>query len=121
MRIWTTCVLAIVALTVSVPAATSGAGRLPASASATRTWAPDGYQPQLRTQPGSAGAAAHPDSQAVRPGVVVDSEPMTSEGLSFSWAGASRWGQSVGGGLIALLAIAGASAMRERRHRLVLH
>ena len=76
------------------------------------TRAPDGYQPQLRTQPDSAGAAAHPDSQAVRPGVVVQAEPSTSSGFSFSWVSGAVG--AIGGGLIALLA-PGASAMRERR------
>ena len=119
MRIWTTCVLATVALTVAVPAATAAPDGYQPQLRRPGNWLPDGYQPQLRTQPGSAGATAHPDSQAVRPGVVVDPCLTTSEGLSFSWGSVAVG--AIGGGLIALLAIAGASAMRERRHRLVLH
>ena len=117
MRIWTTCVLAIVALTVSVPVAGAAPDGYQPQLQGLGTWAPDGYQPQLRTQPGSAGAAAHPDSQAVRPSVVVDSEPTTSEGSSFRWGSVAVG--AIGGGLIVLLAIVGASAMRERRRRLV--
>lgn len=117
MRIRMTCVLAIVALTVAVPVLAAVPDRSQLQLSDTRV--PDGYQPQLHTQPGSASAAAHPDSLAVRPSVVVEAGPTTNEGLSFRW-GSLAVG-AVGGGLIVLLAIAGASAMRERRRGLVLH
>jgi hypothetical protein len=113
-----TCVSAIVALTVAVPVAAARPDIYQPQLQGPGAGLPDGYQPQLRTQSDSGGAAVHPDSWAVRPGVIVEQEPTTSEGVSFGWESVSLG--AVGGGLIALLAIAGASAMRERR-RLVLN
>jgi hypothetical protein len=113
MRIRTTCALAVAALTVAVPVAAAAPDGYQPQLQDIGIRTPDGYQPQLRAQPNSAGAAAHPDSQAVRPSVVVQPEPSPSDGFSFSW-GSGVVG-AIGGGLIALLAVAGASAMRERR------
>jgi hypothetical protein len=63
----------------------------------------------------STGASSHPDSLAVRAGVSIPAS--TVEGEPFSWTGVAFG--TVGGALIVLLGIVGASAMRERR-RLVL-
>jgi hypothetical protein len=128
MRIRTTLALTVTTLTLGVPVATA---------------APDGYQPDavdrylatvgeagepdavaryLRNHPngpgfsiGSTGASSHPDSLAVRAGASIPAN--TVEGESFSWTGVAFG--TIGGALIVLLAVAGASAMRERR-RLVL-
>jgi hypothetical protein len=80
---------------------------------------PDGYQPQLRVgaASGIAAAALHPDSRAVRPGVVAETAPITENGLGFSWA--SGVIGALGAWFVAVLAVVAASAMRERR-RLVL-
>lgn len=69
------------------------------------------------TEPGSTGAAGHPDSQAVRPSVVAQPTRATDDVFSVSWE-SSVLG-ALGAGLIALLAFVGVSAMRER-HRPVL-
>ncbi len=129
MKIRTTLALALATLAIGVPVATA---------------APDGYQPDavdryianavgqteqpdavdryLRNHPNGAetvfdstGASGHPDSLAVRPGASVPLEQTGTDG--FSWATAAAFGGL--GALIVLLAVAGASAMRERR-RLVL-
>jgi hypothetical protein len=120
MKIRTTLALAIATLALGVPVAAA---------------APDGYQPQLQpsSQPdafdrylrnhstgvepalGSTGASGHPDSLAVRPG--VGAPVSTVEAEAFSWTGIALG--MFGGALIVLLAVVGASAMRERR-RLVL-
>jgi hypothetical protein len=104
-------------LTVAVPVAAAAPDGFQPQLQDSGVSAPDGYQPQLRTEPGSGGAAAHPDSRAIRPGVAAEAEATTGDGFSFSW-GSGAVG-AAGGLLVALLAIAGASAMRERR-RLVL-
>jgi hypothetical protein len=80
---------------------------------------PDGYQPQLRegAASGIGAAALHPDSRAVRPGVVAETEPLTEDGFGFSWS--SGVIGALGAWMVAVLAVVAASAMRERR-RLVL-
>lgn len=60
------------------------------------------------------GAAGHPDSRAVRPSPIVELEPL-SGGRDWTTGAVG----ALGGALLALLAIVGASAIRERR-RLVL-
>ncbi len=127
MKIRTTLAVAVTTLTLGVPVATAD---------------PDGYQPDavdrylvslgqagepdaiaryLRNHPNGvgfspdSGAATHPDSLAVRAGTSVPGS--TVEADTFSWAGVAFG--TLGGALIVLLAVAGASAMRERR-RLVL-
>jgi hypothetical protein len=81
---------------------------------------PDALERYLRnnTPPpyavGSNGAADHPDSLGARPTLVAGSE-FASDGRDWT---VGAFG-ALGGALLALLAIAGASAMRERR-RLVL-
>ena len=120
MRIRTAFTLAVAALAIGVPAAAAAD--------------PDGYQPQLQVgaQPepfdrhnlaeeqserstAATGAASHPDSRADRswPGV---GEQTTVDDRGWSTAALG----ALGGALIMLLAIVGASAIRERR-RLVLH
>lgn len=83
---------------------------------------PDALARYLRNHPSGAesalystGAASHPDSLAVRPGVSVSVERPQAGG--FSWEGSALG--ALGGALIVLLAVVGASTMRERR-RLVL-
>ena len=61
--------------------------------------------------PDSAGAASHPDSLAVRPGVSVPLN--TVEAGGFSWITVAFG--TLAGVLSVLLAIVGASTMRERR------
>ena len=121
MKLRTTLALAVTALAIGVPAATAAAE-------------PDGYQPQLQlgAQPEpfdrynlaeeqsdvstrATGAAGHPDSRADRswPGV-GEQTPVDDRDWSTVALGA------VGGAFAMLLAIVGASAIRERR-RLVLH
>ena len=94
---------------------------------------PDGYQPQLgvgaQSQPFdryvidqsvrsvTGGAASHPDSRAVRPGIVAEAEPIADVGSRFSW-GSGAVG-ALGAWLVVVLAVAAASATRGRR-RLVL-
>jgi hypothetical protein len=83
---------------------------------------PDAIDRYLRNHPNGAesaldskGASSHPDSLAVRAGVSIPAT--TVDGETFSWTGVAFG--TIGGALIVLLAVAGASAMRERR-RLVL-
>jgi hypothetical protein len=123
MKFWTALALAGAALAIGMPAAAAAAAA-----------DPDGYQPQLRVgaQPApfdrynlaeeqsdmsvrATGAASHPDSRADRswPGV-GDQAPAVDRDWSTAALGA------LGGALVMLLAIVGASAIRERR-RLVLH
>ena len=95
---------------------------------------PDGYQPQLgegaqsepfdrypineSTRSVAGGAAAsHPDSRAVRPGVVAEAEPTADDGSGVSW-GSGAVG-ALGAWLVVVLAVVAASATRGRR-RLVL-
>ena len=88
----------------------------------TQTDQPDALDRYLRNNPSgaesardSAGAARHPDSRAVRPGgASVTSDRSESAGLSWEIGAIGALGA-----LILLLAVVGASAMRERR-RLVL-
>jgi hypothetical protein len=120
MKLWTALALAGAALAIGAPAATAAD--------------PDGYQPQLQVgaQPTpfdrynlaeeqsdvsirATGAAGHPDSRADRswPGV---GEPAPVDDRDWSTAALG----ALGGALVVLLAVVGASAIRERR-RLVLH
>ena len=120
MRIRNTFALAIAAVSIGVPAATAAD--------------PDGYQPQLQVGAQSepfdrhnlaeeqsemstavTGAASHPDSRADRSWSGVGEQTAVGDrDLSTAAVGA------LGGALVMLLAIVGASAIRERR-RLVLH
>lgn len=137
MKIRTTLALAVTALSLGVPVATADPdGYQPDLRSSAQPDAVDRYlanSPRRAGEPdaidrflrnrssssvsslGSAGASRHPDSLAVRPSVLVPAESAEAEG--FSWAAGALG--TVGGALIVLLAVAGASAMRERR-RLVL-
>jgi hypothetical protein len=134
MKIRTTLALGVAALTLGVPVAAA---------------VPDGYQPQLqgglspdaierylrnaapvepdavarylrnRTTSSSPsfennGPAAHPDSRAARSGPAVE---LAAASGGHDWTTGAVG--AVGGALLALLAIVGASAIRERR-RLVL-
>ena len=134
MKLHTTLAVVATTLTISVPAAVA---------------APDGYQPQLRSdgvtdvfdrylrsnappsqpdvferyvqnnapsaQPDVNHAAGHPDSLGARPGMVAETAPITADGRDWTLGAFG----ALGGVVLALLAIAGASAIRER-HRLVL-
>lgn len=82
---------------------------------------PDAIARYLRNHPsgaesalGSTRAAGHPDSRAVRPGVIFPLD--RAEDVGSSWKIGLG---ALGGVLIVLLAVVGASTMRERR-RLVL-
>ena len=134
MKIRTTLALGVAALTLCAPVAAAD---------------PDGYQPRLqggvspdvidrylrnnapvapdavarylrnRTKSSSAtfennGPAGHPDSLAARPGPAVELAPASG---GHDWTTGAVG--AVGGALLALLAIVGASTIRERR-RLVL-
>ena len=133
MKLRTAFALAVAALAMGVPLA--GA-------------TPDGYQPQLQAgsepdafdrylrnnaplqQPDAfdrylannapqtvetTGAAGHPDSRAVRPSPTNEITPVGGDGRDWTTGAVG----ALGGALFALLAIVGASAIRERR-RLVL-
>jgi hypothetical protein len=129
MKLHTALAVVVTALAVAVPTAVA---------------APDGYQPQLRPdaipdafdrylrsnapqpqpdaferylrsnapQPQSGGdnAARHPDSLGARP-AVVERVTTTAEGRDWT---AGAFG-ALGGAVLALVAIAGASALRSRR------
>ena len=137
MKIRTTLTVAVTMLTLGVPVATADPDGYQPDA-IDRYLAnniPDGSQPQLqsttppdavdrylRNHPNGAessldskGASGHPDSLAVRPGVIVPAVP--AEAAGFGWEVGALG--ALGGALIVLLAVVGASAMRERR-RLVL-
>ena len=98
MKLRTACALSIAAFTIGVPVATAD---------------PDGYQPQLQSRAvvASPGAAAHPDSRAVRPGPTADALPVTADGRDWTTGALG----ALGGVLIALLAVVGAFAIRDRR------
>ena len=137
MKIRTTFALAVATLTLGVPVATAAPdGYQPGLQSNAQPDAVDRYVANVLRQADqpdavarylrnhsigadsaldSAGASSHPDSLAVRPGVSVPVD--TVEVGGFSWT-AVAFG-TLGGAVIVLLAIVGASAMRERR-RLVL-
>ena len=132
MKFLTTLAVVAVALTIGVagPAAQPD-GYQPQLQQPTQ---PDGYQPQLgggapsqpfdryainqSTESVAGGAAAsHPDSQAVRPGLVAEAEPIADDASGFSW-GSGAVG-ALGAWLVVGLAVVAASATRGRR-RLVL-
>ena len=136
MKMRTTLVLVTVALTLAVPVAAADPDGYQPQLQGAQTDAFDRYLSEQRhrgsqpdafdrylannapvTEPGSTGAAGHPDSQAVRPSVIAQPTGVAADGFSFSWESAALG--AVGAGLIALLGFVGASAMRERR-RLVL-
>jgi hypothetical protein len=136
MKIRTTFALAVAVLTIGVPAAAAEPdGYQPQLKTGVETDAIDRYlqnrapeaQPDAidrylqnnSTSAASAvettGAAGHPDSRAVRPGPTSEPTPVAAD--------ARDWTPGVvgalSGALLALLAVVGASAIRERR-RLVL-
>jgi hypothetical protein len=117
MTIRITLALAAAALAVGVPVASA---------------TPDGYQPQLsQANPfdrypldyssteapsfDSGGAAAHPDSHGVRPGPIAEQEAAAGDGRDWTTGMIGV----LGGALLALVAVVGASAIRGRG-RLVL-
>ena len=131
MKFLTTIAVAATALTIGVTGvAAQPDGYQPQLQQPTQ---PDGYQPQLGvgapSQPFdryaidqsarsvAGGAASHPDSRAVRPGVVAEAEPIADVGSRFSW-GSGAVG-ALGAWLVVVLAVVAASATRGRR-RLVL-
>ncbi len=75
----------------------------------------DNAAQQVETQQVETAAAGHPDSHAVRPSPSAEIAPV--DGAGRDWATGAVG--ALGGVLVAVLAIVGASAMRERR-RLVL-
>ena len=132
MKIRTTLALATVTLTIGVPVATGASdGYRPGiQPDAVDRYVgnvlrhndqPDALARYLRNNPDGAAAAVvstgatHPDNRAVRPGVGTPVERADSAGISWE---SSAFG-ALGGALIVLLGIVGASAMRGRR-RLVL-
>jgi len=125
MKIKTTFALAIAALAIGVPVATAdpdtyrsapGASVQPdavdryvANASRSGSGQPDALDRYLRNH--SSGAATHLDSPGVRMGGLGSSAPESTAGRS--WTNEAFF--VLGGGLVLLLAVAGASATRERR------
>jgi hypothetical protein len=125
MKIKTTFALAIAALAIGVPVATAdpdtyrsapgtnvqpdAVDRYVANASRNVDAQPDALDRYLRSH--SSGAATHLDSPGVRAGGFGSSAPVSDSGRS--WTSAALFG--LGGGLVLLLAVAGASATRERR------
>ena len=131
MKIRTTLALAAATLTLAVPVAAADPGGYQPDAfdryvanngpdgSADQ---PDAFARYLRNHPNGAesaldstSAARHPDSRAVRPGVIVPVD--RAEDVGSSWEIGALG--TLGGALLVLLAVVGASTARERR-RLVL-
>jgi hypothetical protein len=125
MKIRTTLALSAAALALGVPVAAAdpdgyqpdAVDRYVANALA-QADQPDALDRYLRNHSSGAdsaldstGAARHPDSRAVRPGASVISDRTESAGLSWEIGAIG----ALGGALILLLAVVGASAMRERR------
>lgn len=116
MKIRTAFALAVAAFAIAVPTAAA---------------TPDGYQPQLqagtpdavdrylRNHKSSAlavtGAAAHPDSRADRTIPVGQVSVRAAAGRDWTTGALG----ALGGAVFVLLAVAGASAMRERRRLLL--
>lgn len=137
MKIRTTFALAVATLTLGVPVATAAPdGYQPELQSNAQPDVferyvanalrqadqPDAFARYLRNHssgadsaPDSTGASRHPDSLAVRPGVSVPVNTVEAGGFSWNTVAVG----TLGGAVIVLLAIIGASAMRMRR-RLVL-
>ena len=125
MRIKTTFALAIAALAIGVPVATAdpdtyrsdpgtsvqpdAVDRYVANASRSGSGQPDALDRYLGNH--SSGAATHLDSPGVRAEGLGSSAPVSNAGRS--WTNAALF--ALGGGLVILLAVAGASATRERR------
>jgi hypothetical protein len=124
MKIKTTFALVVAALAIGLPVATAdpdtyrsapGSSVQPDAvdryvANAKRGGAqPDALDRYLRSH--SSGAATHVDSPGVRAGGLGSSAPVSDAGRS--WTNAALF--ALGGGLVILLAVAGASATRERR------
>ena len=135
MKLRTTLALAVASLTIGVPAAAAdpdgpyqaaapghGAARrarpLP-RATTLRQAQPDALDRYLRNnspqQLETTGAATHPDSRPVRPSLAGDVVSSGGDGRDWTTGAVG----AIGGALLAILAIVGASAIRERR-RLVL-
>ena len=131
MKIRTTFALAAATLTLGVPVAAADPGGYESDAfdRYAANNGPDGLAGQpdafarfLRNHPNGAesaldstSAARHPDSLAVRPGVVAAVDRAENVGPSWEIVALGAFG----GALLVLLGVAGASTMRERR-RLVL-
>lgn len=125
MKIRTTLALAVTTLTLGVPVATAAPDGYQPDAvdrylANSLGWAgePDAFDRYLRnhpngaeSSPGASGASRHPDSLAVRAGVLAPGVPAEAEG--FNWAMVAFG--TLGGALIVLVAFAGTSALRERR------
>jgi hypothetical protein len=125
MKIKTTFALALAALAVGVPVAVAdpdtyrsqpqpsvlpdAVDRYVANASRSGNGQPDALARYLRNH--SSGAATHVDSPGVRAGGIGSSAPVSNAGRS--WTNEALL--ALGGGLVVLLAVAGASATRERR------
>jgi hypothetical protein len=123
MKITTTFALALAALAVAASPAAADPDTYPpqssmqpdavdryvANASRSENGQPDALARYLRNH--SSGAATHLDSPGVRAGGLGSSAPVSDAGRS--WTNAALF--VLGGGLVLLLAVAGASATRERR------
>jgi len=125
MKIKTTFALALAALAVGVPVAAAdpdtyrsdpgtsvqpdAVDRYVANASRSDNGQPDALDRYLRNH--ASGAATHLDSPGVRLGGLGSSAPESTAGRS--WTNEALF--ALGGGLVVLLAVAGASATRERR------
>ena len=147
MKLRTTLALAVASLTIGVPAAAAdpdgpyqaepqviaqpdALDRYLATTTASRrarpylsnnapTAQPDALDRYLRNnspqQSETTGAATHPDSRPVRPSLAGDVVSSGGDGRDWTTGAVG----AIGGALLAILAIVGASAIRERR-RLVL-
>lgn len=121
MKLWTALVLAVGAL--ALGAADAGAypdgyqpcGAYPDGCPGSLSDAVDRHVANVNATNVTGGAAAHPDSRAERPRFRPDGHTVGNGGSDWTaWlAGA------IGGALLAILAVVGAPAIRERR-RLVL-
>ena len=126
MKLRTAFALAVAALTIGIPVGTAGvqpdaldrylSNNAPEEQPDAIGRYLQNHSTSLAAEVETTGAAGHPDSRAVRPGPTGDVEPV-ADGGGRDWT-TGAWG-ALGGVLFALLAIVGASAIRERR-RLVL-
>lgn len=130
MRLRTTFALAVAALAVGIPTAAADpdgyqpqlqAGAPDAVDRYLRNNAPeeqsDAFSRYLRNHSSSAtasfdssGAGSHPDSRAVRPSSVVEAAPVVVAGRDWTTGALG----ALGGALLALVAVVGASAIRGR-------